>query len=154
MRNCIYWRKIFPFPNLMIKGESFDMVRKRSIFILICLLLLSPAVFAAPVVNLSAAESAELLKKDGRVFLLDVRTSQEYMEVRIEGAKLIPIDKLVRRLGEVPRDRPVLVYCAVGSRSTQVAGYLVDKGFSKVFNMYGGIWGWQLRGYPVLKGMP
>ncbi len=115
--------------------------------------LMAVWVEAAPS-NLSAAEAYELLKKDSQVFLLDVRTSGEYMEARLEGARLIPIDELLARMGEVPKDRHILVYCAVGSRSSQVANFLAGRGYPEVSNMYGGIWAWQLRGLPVLKGVP
>ena len=103
--------------------------------------------------NLSANEAFRLLSERGDLFLLDVRTPQEYREVRLEGARLIPIDHLQRRVAEIPADRPVLVYCAVGSRSAQAARFLARRGLD-VYNLYGGIWGWQLRGYPVLQGGP
>lgn len=74
--------------------------------------------------------------------------------MRIDGAHLIPIDKLMARIDEIPRDRALLVYCAVGSRSTSVSDYLVKRGYGQVYNLQGGIWAWQLRNYPVLKGAP
>ena len=104
--------------------------------------------------NLSPTEAYELLKNRDEVFLLDVRTAGEYREVRLDGAKLIPIDQLLRRMQEVPRDRPVLVYCAVGSRSSQVVGYMARVGFTEVYNLYGGIYAWNKKGYPVLSGLP
>lgn len=104
--------------------------------------------------NISAAEAQELLRRPAAPYLLDVRTSGEYLQVRLPGATLIPIDQFVARIGEVPRNRPVLVYCAVGSRSSQVADYLVRQGYSDVYNLTGGIMSWQLRGFPVLKGAP
>ncbi|BCR04195.1 rhodanese-like domain-containing protein [Desulfuromonas versatilis] len=110
--------------------------------------------WAAQVGQVNSAESQKLLRQHPGLFLLDVRTPEEYREVRLEGARLIPIDQVVARLREIPFDRPVLVYCAIGSRSSQVADYLVRQGHPEVFNMTGGIWGWQLRGYPVLKGAP
>lgn len=109
---------------------------------------------AAGTLNVSAAESRALLQGDSPIFLLDVRTPEEYRQVRIEGAHLIPIDQFLRRLSEVPRNRPILVYCAVGSRSSQVAAYLARQGYAEVYNMDGGVWGWQLRGFPVLQGGP
>jgi phage shock protein E len=109
---------------------------------------------AAAVKSLSPGEARELLQQDPKVFLLDVRTPQEYAQTRIEGARLIPIDQLAARQGEIPQDRPVLVYCAVGSRSAKAAGYLAERLKQPVYNLFGGIWGWQLRGLPVLQGQP
>ena len=128
-------------------------MKKRSLFKLVLLLILCSTVVAqaAVVRHLSAAETRELLI--GRqVFLLDVRTPGEYQQVRMEGAHLIPMDQLTRRLPEIPANQPVLVYCAVGSRSAEVARYLQGQGYREVYNMYGGIWAWQLRGYPVVQG--
>ncbi len=106
----------------------------------------------AAVENLSAAQVRELLSRDKKIFLLDVRTPGEYFQIRLAGARLIPIDQLERRVAEIPRNQPVLVYCAVGSRSMAVADYLSRIGVGEVYNLYGGIWAWQLRGYPVLAG--
>ena len=106
----------------------------------------------APENTLAAFRAAERAGADG--IELDVRTPGEFMQLRLDGAHLIPIDQLLRRIGELPKDRPILVYCAVGSRSSQVAGYLAQQGYSEVYNLYGGISAWQLRGYPVLQGAP
>jgi rhodanese-related sulfurtransferase len=123
------------------------------------LLLLLLSCLAAPAVagiarELSVAEARELLLKDTRVFLLDVRTLGEYLQVRLAGARLIPIEQLPGRLGELPKDRPILVYCTVGARSSQVFRYLAGQGYPEVYNLYGGLSAWQLRGLPVLKGAP
>ena len=109
---------------------------------------------AAMTENLSASESWKMLEARTDVYLLDVRTFDEYMQVRLDGARLIPVDQLVGRLDEIPRDKAIVVYCAVGSRSSQVARYLARQGFARVYNMYGGIWAWQSRGYPVVTGRP
>ncbi len=105
--------------------------------------------------NLSPGEAYQLMQGRGdEIFLLDVRTAEEFREVRLDGARLIPIDQLLRRMQEVPKNRPILVYCAVGSRSSQVVGYLARNGYPEVYNLYGGIYAWGKRGYPVLKGLP
>lgn len=120
--------------------------------VLALLFIASTSLASAPR-NLSAEEARKLLASDPNIFLLDVRTPEEFRELRIPGARLIPIDQLPRRLGEIPAGRPVLVYCAVGARSSQAAGYLAGRGY-RVFNLFGGIFAWQLRGYPILKGGP
>lgn len=119
--------------------------------VLLLLFLLSlPA--AAGVRNISAAEARTLLMQNDQLLVLDVRTLGEYRQVRLADAQLIPIDQLSRRLGELPANRPILLYCAVGYRSAEAANFLVQQGFSSVYNMYGGISAWQVRGYPVLRG--
>ena len=95
-----------------------------------------------------------LQERGDDIFLLDVRTPGEFREIRLVGGKLIPIDQLLKRISEVPQDKPVLVYCAVGSRSSQVVGYLARTGFPEVYNLYGGIYAWNKQGFPVLTGLP
>lgn len=122
------------------------------IVLLTALFAALPAV--AAVRNLNASDAGTLLKRTPAPYLLDVRTLGEYVQGRIPGGKLIPIDQIERRIGEIPRNRPVLVYCATGVRSDQVARYLDSRGFSEVYNLYGGIMGWQVRGLPIETGMP
>lgn len=117
-------------------------------------LTFAPLSVSAEVRNLSSREANSLLQGTPDLFILDVRTPGEYQRSRLEGARLIPIDQLSRRLAEIPGDRPILVYCAVGSRSSQVASYLDRQGIKEVYNLFGGIWGWQLSGYAVLTGGP
>lgn len=130
------------------------MTLKKLIIVLIALLLGTGSALASVPQNLSAVQALELLEQDQQVYLLDVRTFQEYQQIRLDGATLIPIDQLLRRIAELPKERPILVYCAVGSRSSQVVNYLAKIGYGPVYNLNGGIWAWQLRGYPVLKGGP
>ena len=61
--------------------------------------------------------------------LLDVRTVDELQELHIPGAANVPLDQLFDRLGAVPKDRPVVVYCAVGSRSSVAAALLAKAGY-------------------------
>lgn len=105
--------------------------------------------FAAGVKNLTPAEAKTLLAKDKRIFLLDVRTPEEYRQARLQGSRLIPLSELQARLAEVPRNRPVLVYCAVGSRSAAAGGILASRGYHDVLNMTNGIVGWYRSGFPI-----
>ena len=60
--------------------------------------------------------------------ILDVRERDEFMRARIDGCLFIPMSQLGARLFEVPKDRPVLVICASGSRSVNVVGHLLGVG--------------------------
>lgn len=83
------------------------------------------------------------------VFILDVRTQEEYDAGHIKGSTLIPLQVLDKRLGEIPKDRKILVYCRTGHRSTQASEILVNNGFAQVYNMKGGIVEWINAGYEV-----
>ena len=102
--------------------------------------------------EISVEEAHDLLAaKDRQVFLLDVREPYEVEICRIEGGAHIPMRQIPARLGELPRDRRLLVICHHGGRSRQVAGYLRDQGFAAVSNVQGGIAAWAERVDPALR---
>lgn len=78
----------------------------------------------------------------GAVHLLDCREHDEVLIARISGAAHIPMNDIPQRLGDIPRDRPVVVYCHHGRRSDRVAAWLLQQGFADVANMTGGIDAW------------
>jgi rhodanese-related sulfurtransferase len=123
-------------------------MRKIVLVVLLVLVVSLPA-FAAPPKNIVSTEARDLLTKNSTVFLLDVRTPDEYRQARLRGAVLIPINELEKRIAEIPKNKPVLVYCAVGSRSNLVAGFLNGKGYREVYNMTDGIVGWYRNGFPI-----
>jgi phage shock protein E len=84
--------------------------------------------------------------------LLDVREPNETRDVRVDGALLIPMSELGARIAEVPKDRPVIVMCAMGARSANVTGYLLGQGWEDVGNVAGGIEAWERLGLPVTRG--
>jgi rhodanese-related sulfurtransferase len=74
--------------------------------------------------------------------LLDVRELPEIALARIDGACVLPMSEITRRIGELPRDRPIVVMCHSGGRSARVALYLAAHGFKDVYNLAGGIDAW------------
>lgn len=103
-----------------------------------------PLPWAAPEVPVVLAQA--LAGHESEVFLLDVREPDENEEIAIPGSHLIPLGSLQRRVGEVPKDCQVVVYCAVGGRSARATEYLRRHGVEAV-NLHGGIRAWlQLQG--------
>lgn len=130
-------------------------MRRQLLFCFLLLQIVMPAYAEAAIArNLTPPEAFNLVGQRSDLYLLDVRTPGEYQQARLKGAQLIPIDQFAKRLAEVPRNRPILVYCAVGSRSAQVVNYLARQGFAEIYNLYGGIYSWEQTGFPVLKGKP
>jgi rhodanese-related sulfurtransferase/rubrerythrin len=79
-----------------------------------------------------------------RVAILDVRQPVEYEAGHISGARLIPLPELMDRMGEVPRDRPVLVYCSAGVRSRAACQLFAGQSFStEIINLSGGFDYWE-----------
>lgn len=122
----------------------------RMVLIVFLLLLCGVGVASAsPAHNITSGDVKIMLNKDKKIFLLDVRTVEEFRQARLRGATLIPIGEIERRYVEIPKDRPVVVYCAVGSRSGIVADFLEKKGYRQVYNMKDGIVGWYRSGYSI-----
>ena len=71
--------------------------------------------------------------------LLDVRSAAEFRSGHLPGALNIPHTELRQRLGEIPRDRPLLVYCASGFRSYLALRLLRQRGWSDVRSLSGGL---------------
>jgi len=84
--------------------------------------------------------------------VLDVREPEEWAQVHIPGATLIPLGQLAARVDEVPRDRPVLVYCRSGNRSQEGRDILLRAGFTRVTSLRGGIKAWAAAGLPTVSG--
>ena len=73
-----------------------------------------------------------------RCFVLDVREPEEYKVGRIERSINIPLNSLRERLGELPREKRIIVYCAVGLRAYLACRILSQNGFPEVYNLSGG----------------
>ena len=84
--------------------------------------------------------------------LLDVREVDEFRQARVEGSLFIPMSQLGMRIDEVPKDRPIMVMCASGSRSQGATAHLLQSGLTDVGSVAGGIDGWQRMGLPVKRG--
>jgi hydroxyacylglutathione hydrolase len=81
--------------------------------------------------------------------VLDVRTPGERPEGSIAGGVFIPLSQLEQRLSDIPRDRPLIVHCAGGYRSSIAASVLKREGFADVSEIAGGMTAWEAAGLPV-----
>jgi len=124
---------------------------KRFFGALFLILLTAATLSAAASKDITSAEAKSFIEKNRKAFILDVRTPQERSQGFIPGSVLIPIDTIEKRLGEVPKNRPVVVYCGVGSRSRAVAQALSGRGYPEVYNMRDGIAGWYRNGFPIQR---
>jgi rhodanese-related sulfurtransferase len=100
--------------------------------------------------TVSVTEAAAL--RDGGAFVLDVREPAEWADGHIPGATLIPLGELVDRVGEVPRDRSILVVCHSGNRSAEGRDILLGAGFASVTSLDGGMIDWAAAGMPIEPG--
>ncbi len=83
-------------------------------------------------------------------FLLDVRTSDEFALGTLPGAVNIPLDELRDRLTELPKDRMIYTFCAVGLRGYLAYRILTQHGFEKVRNLSGGLKTYRAATAPII----
>jgi rhodanese-related sulfurtransferase len=74
--------------------------------------------------------------------LLDVREPWEFSICSLPDAQLLPMREIPRRLGELDREREIVVICHHGVRSLQVAYFLEHAGFNNIINLSGGMAAW------------
>lgn len=84
----------------------------------------------------------QLFNNPEAYFLLDVREPYEYQIAHLKDSVLIPMNDIPMRLQELEKDRAIVVICHHGMRSENVAYYLDQQGFSKIYNLTGGIDTW------------
>ncbi|MEW6052061.1 MAG: rhodanese-like domain-containing protein [Candidatus Zixiibacteriota bacterium] len=92
---------------------------------------------------------------DHEIYLLDVRTEPEFLTERLQFAdERIPFDSLGASLDLLPADKNAEIYtfCRSGRRSAIAAGYLRSVGYTRVFNVEGGINAWKAAGYETVSG--
>ena len=90
--------------------------------------------------------------RDAAPLMLDVRAPREREQKRIGGSVGMPLNHLGERLSELPTDRPILVYCAGGYRSSIAASLLARHGFRQVSEIAGGIAAWEAAKLPMETG--
>jgi rhodanese-related sulfurtransferase len=99
-----------------------------------------------------SVEEARRKLDAGEAIMLDVREADEWRAGHVAGATHIPLGGLAGRLGELPRDREVLLFCRSGNRSGKATEFLRAHGFDRARNVEGGIIAWAGRGLPVVAG--
>lgn len=92
----------------------------------------------APITTIDWEKAFEM-NKAGAV-LIDVRTPAEVAKGMASSAAInIPLQEMPQRLNEFPKDKDLLIYCRSGKRSMAASKFLVENGFTRVFNVDGGI---------------
>ena len=92
--------------------------------------------------EIGATELKRRLDRGEAIALLDVREPHEFAIARIDGATLIPLRSLRARLGELEREREIVVLCHHGQRSMRALEFMRGSGFGKIKSLHGGIDAW------------
>jgi rhodanese-related sulfurtransferase len=96
--------------------------------------------------EVSRGEAQKMIDEGAQV--IDVRADHEWEAGRISGATHLPLDELAQRAGEIDKERPVLLYCRGGNRSTMAAAALAEAGYD-ASKLSEGIVGWSEAGLPL-----
>lgn len=100
--------------------------------------------------EIEVAELQQQLTDAGAtVQLIDVRHHEEIVRGMIPGADRLPLHLLPQNLHQVARDKMVVLYCQIGSRSAKACSYLALNGFDNVYKLRGGIQAWTNSGLKV-----
>jgi len=101
-----------------------------------------------------SVDELDALRADGpaATAVLDVREHWEYRQGRVPGVIHIPLGELARRVGELPRDRRIVVICEHGSRSLTAADFLAAHGFRETASVAGGTTAWAMSGREIETG--
>ena len=101
--------------------------------------------------RVSPSLASEFVSSD-ELLPVDVRTPNERETKRISGSVSLPLNRLKDRLTELPHNRPLLVYCAGGYRSSIATSLLQRAGFTKIAELAGGLAAWEAAHLPVAAG--
>ena len=102
--------------------------------------------------SVSTLEATQLINRQDAL-VLDVREQAEFAQAHILNARGLPLSQIETRIDDIAkyRNKPVIVYCASGNRSSAAVARLRKSGFSQAVNLRGGIAAWQQAGLPVQK---
>lgn len=104
--------------------------------------------------NVGPNEATRLINREDAV-ILDVRNTDEFAIGHLPEGRNIPLAKLKDRAAEIEKfkERPLIVCCASGVRSVTAIGELKKLGFTKLYNLAGGVDAWRAASLPLKKGM-
>jgi rhodanese-related sulfurtransferase len=111
-----------------------------------------------PTIKTVACAELHRASLEGQIDLIDVRTPEEFADIRAAGARNIPLDVLepaavVQKRLSSP-GAPLYFICAVGARSEWACRMMIAAGYENVLNVEGGTQAWYLSGLPVESGTP
>ena len=103
--------------------------------------------------SITVQEAAAALADSARTRLIDVRETDEFVELRVDGAALVQLGTLAERFTELPQDSTLLMLCRSGGRSGRATTFLLQQGFADVRNVDGGMIAWKNAGLPTRSGV-
>ena len=99
--------------------------------------------------TITPLEAKSLIESRKDLLLIDVRSPEEFRGGSLPGATLIPFWDFAKGRYDLPKDKPILLICAVGGRSLACGQLLASKGYREVYNLKGGLDAWQEQRVPL-----
>ena len=129
------------------------MITKRFTVILMAIFAIILNTSAQKIMQKNSTELSQILEKDKKIVILDVRTPQEYAAGHLKGAQNIDIyqDNFYNRINKLDKKATYLVYCRTSNRSTAAVGYMQQNGFKNLYQMMDGFPGWANNKLPFEK---
>ena len=99
--------------------------------------------------SISPADAMRMLQQRDDIVFLDVRTPEERSRGYIPGSQLVSFNDVAMGKLSSPKDKPILLVCAVGGRSYVAGQMLSSRGYQEVYNLSGGVKKWYQSGLPL-----
>jgi len=99
--------------------------------------------------SITPLEAKTLIETRKDLLLVDVRSPDEFQGGSLPGAHLIPFWDFTKGRYDLPRDKPILLICAVGGRSLACGQMLTAQGYREVYNLKGGLEAWAEQRVPL-----
>jgi len=97
------------------------------------------------------SDEMKTMLQDDQVQLVDVRTVKEFNEHYIEGAEnIVYDDNFEQKLDKLDKDKPIIIYCRSGRRTAISADIMEEQGFTKIYELKGGIKRWMKEGNAIV----
>lgn len=110
--------------------------------------------------EISPSDVVKKVQSNSDVVLLDVRTPEEYEEIHLENALLLPVQELSQQslsaigLGEDAKDKEIVIYCRSGARSQTAFNIMESLGYTNIKSVAGGMIHWEEDQYPLTESGP
>lgn len=130
-------------------------MKKRNFLLVlsICVTSLLGVLTAQQLKQLHSPEVGDFLKKNPKVIVLDVRTVEEFQMGHLKGARNIDIRQsdFMAKVSELNKKNTYLVYCRTNHRSSAAVEYMIQQGFTQLYQMVDGYSGWTQNNYSYVK---
>ncbi len=126
------------------------MMKKQFLALLVILLLSNIMTTAQNKIEVNSVQSLELIQKNNKIVVLDVRTPDEFELGHVKGAQNIDIyqQDFYVKLSKLDKSKIYLVYCRTNRRSGNTVNFMIQNGFKTVYQMMDGFNGWMANKLP------